>query len=96
MAAAKLELTPAQRSRRTLGLFLLVFVGPLLALRGACVSYGEVCGRVGGHYGEVAGVTRVCRMPEGRACPRPFRWSERGGGCTARGVLPVIWRWSAW
>jgi hypothetical protein len=96
MADEKPELTSTQRSLRTFGIFLLVFAGPLLVGRGVCVSYREVCERVGGHYGEIAGVTRVCSVPEGHACPRPYRWSESGVGCTTTGTLPVIWRWSMW
>ncbi len=98
MADTKPELTSRQRSLRTLGLFLLVFAGPLLGLRGACVSYREICEGAGGHYGQIADVTHVCRMSEDRrACPRPYRFSESGAGCTARATLvPGVWRWTTW
>lgn len=96
MADEKPELTPAQRSRRTLGLFLLVFVGPLLVLRVGCVSYGEVCERGGGQYGEV-GDLHVCSVARAsQACPRPYRWSEDASGCVVRGSLPVLPRWATW
>lgn len=96
MADEKPELTPPQRSMRTLGIFLLVFVGPLLAVRGACVSYREVCEGADGHYGQIA-VMHVCHVPSGHACPRPYAWSEAGNGCTARATwFPGVWRWSTW
>lgn len=92
----KPELTPRQRNLRTLGLFFLVLVGPLLLLRGACVSYREICEGAGGSYGEVGDV-RVCNMPtEGTACPPPYRYTQRGGGCSRRGSLPGVWRWLTW
>ena len=81
---------------RTLGVFLLVFGGPLLALRVACVSYRELCEGQGGHYGEV-GELRVCNFPEPQhACPKPYRYSRTGDGCNARGTLDGVWRWQTW
>jgi len=85
----------ASQSLRTLGLFLLVFLGPLLLLRGACVSHREICEGHGGRYGEV-GTVHVCALPNGQACPPTYHYSEHGEGCTSRRSLPGVWRWDSW
>jgi hypothetical protein len=92
----KKPLTPAQQSMRTLGLFLLVFLGPLIALRVACVTPREACEHGGGRYGQTPNVN-VCTMPSGQSCPPTYRWSEHGEGCVSRvSALPGMWRWTTW
>jgi hypothetical protein len=83
------------QNARTLGLFLLVFLGPLLLLRVACVSNREICENARGRYGEIASM-HTCLMPHGEACPITYRWNEAGGGCTSRRALPGVWRWETW
>jgi len=81
---------------RTLGIFFLVLLGPLLALRVACVSYRELCEGSGGHYG-VVGELRVCRFTDREhGCPEPYQYSRTRDGCTASGMLDGVWRWQTW
>jgi len=95
MAAPIPELTQRQRNLRTLGLFFLVFLGPLLVLRVACVSHREVCEHAGGIYGEHGNV-RVCNMPNSEGCPDPYRYARARDGCVVTTRLPGVWRWDSW
>lgn len=95
MAAAekpKPELTPMQRNLRSLGLFFLVFLGPLLLLRGACVTPREVCEHASGHYG-TNGEVHVCSFESAQACPAPYHYARRHEGCVLTTQLPGVARW---